>query len=342
MKLPSLLATLAAALLFAAPAQAAPALALQGAGATFPAPLYKKWIGAYRKIDPAVSIDYKAVGSGEGVQRFLADQVDFGASDAAMSDDQMAAARNGAVLVPTAAGMVALAYNLPGLSGPLRLSRETYVALLMGRIPRWNDARLQAINPGLDLPDREVVLVARRDSSGTTFALTNHLSAASPEWRDRGPGAGKLIRWPAGAMLVQGNEGVAARIKVSVGAVGYVEYGYAKATGLAVAELENKAGHYVAPGDASGTAALAANLSRIPANLRIFLPDPEGEEAYPIVSFSWLLLKEHYPDPARAAALKSFVAWGLARGQDYTGELGFIRLPPELSERGRLALARVQ
>lgn len=315
---------------------------LNGAGATFPAPLYKKWIGAYRKVEPGVTINYAAVGSGEGVTRFLADTVDFGASDAAMTDTQMAAAKHGTVLVPAAAGMVALAYNLPGLNGPLKLSRDTYVALLMGRIPRWNDARIQAINPGLNLPDREVVLVARRDSSGTTFALTNHLSAVSPAWRDLGPGVTKVVGWPAGTMLVQGNEGVAARVKLSVGSVGYMEYSYAKVAGLPVAELENKAGRYVAPSDRSGTAAIASNVSRIPPNLRAFLPDPEGEESYPIVSFSWLLLKERYPDSARAGALKSFVSWGLEQGQSYTEELGFIRLPREIAERGRLALARVQ
>ena len=316
-------------------------IVLAGAGATFPAPLYKQWIAAYRKVEPTVVLDYKAVGSGEGVKRFLADSVDFGASDAALSDEQIAAAPRGAVLVPATAGLIALVYNLPGLNGPLQLRRDTYAALLMGRIPRWNDARIQATNPGLNLPDREIVLVARLDSSGTTYALTNHLSAASTQWRDRGPGTGKIVRWPTGTMLVRGNEGVAARVKLSVGSIGYVEFSFAKHLGLPVAHLENKEGHYVAPGDGVGEATLAANLARIPVNLRIFIPDPDGADAYPIVSFSWLLLKERYTDQVKGQALKRFVNWGLQEGQQMSSELGFIRLPSDMVTRSQAALSRV-
>jgi phosphate transport system substrate-binding protein len=317
-------------------------LVLRGAGATFPAPLFKKWIAAYRQTEPTTAIEYAPVGSGDGVKRFLADKVDFGASDAAMSDDQIASAQRGAVLVPATAGMIVLAYNLPGLNGPLKLSRDTYVALLLGKIPRWNDARIQATNPGLNLPDREVLLVARQDSSGTTFALTNHLSAISAQWRDRGPGVGKVVTWPVNTMVVRGNEGVASRIKLSIGAIGYIEYSYAKHLGLASAQLENKEGRFVAPGDGVGEATLAANLSRIPANLRVFIPDPEGADAYPLVSFSWLLLKERNADPQKAEALKRFMKWGLSNGQSLSSELGFIRLPADIALRANEALNRVQ
>lgn len=316
-------------------------IAIKGAGATFPAPLYKQWIAAYRKTEPATSIAYVAAGSGEGVKQFLADQVDFGASDAAMTDAQIASAKHGAAMVPVTAGMVVLAYNLPGLNGTLKLTRENYVALLMGKIPRWNDARLAATNPGLNLPDREILLVARQDSSGTTFALTNHLSAASAIWRDRGPGIGKVVAWPDKAMLVRGNEGVASRIKLSVGSVGYIEYSFAKVLNLQTAQLENKEGRFVAPGSEAGKATLAANLSRIPANLRVFLPDPVGAESYPIVSLSWLLLKEKNSVPAKADALKRFVTWGLTAGQEFGGPLGYIPLPPELVERSKLALEQI-
>ena len=317
-------------------------LTLRGAGATFPAPLYKKWIAAYRKVEPATLIEYAPVGSGDGVKRFLADSVDFGASDAAMTDDQMASAKQGAVLVPATAGLIVLAYNLPGLNGPLKLNRSTYAALLMGKIPRWNDARIQATNPGLNLPDREIVVVARQDSSGTTFALTNHLSAVSPQWRDRGPGVGKVVAWPDTAMIVRGNEGVSARIKLSVGSIGYIEYSFARYLGLATAHLENKEGRFVAPSDVVGETTLAANLSRIPANLRVFIPDPDGAESYPIISFSWLLLRERNADPAKAAALKRFVNWGLNEGQNLSSELGYIRLPANVAELGKAALTRVQ
>lgn len=323
------------------PAASEAAIVLTGAGATFPAPLYKKWIAAYRKVDPTVVLDYKAVGSGEGVKRFLADSVDFAASDAALSDEQIAAAPRGAVLVPATAGMIALVYNLPGLNGPLQLRRDTYAALLMGRIPRWNDARIQATNPGLNLPDREIVLVARLDSSGTTYALTNHLSAASTQWRDRGPGTGKIVRWPASTMLVRGNEGVAARVKLTVGSIGYVEFGFAKHLGMQVAHLENKDGRYVAPGVEVGKATLEANLARVPANLRVFIPDPDGADAYPIVSVSWLLLKERYTDQAKAQALKRFVNWALQEGQNMSSELGFIPLPGNLMVRSQTALGRI-
>lgn len=323
------------------PASSEAGIVLNGAGATFPAPLYRKWIAAYRNVNPAVVLDYKAVGSGEGVKRFLADSVDFAASDAALSDEQIAAAPQGAVLVPVTAGLIALVYNLPGLNGPLQLRRDTYAALLMGRIPRWNDARIQATNPGLNLPDREIVLVARLDSSGTTYALTNHLSAASTQWRDRGPGTGKTVGWAAGTMLVRGNEGVAARVKMTAGSIGYVEFGFAKHLGLPVAHLENKEGRYVAPADGVGEATLAANVARIPVNLRIFIPDPDGADAYPIVSFSWLLLKERYTDQVKAQALKRFVNWGLQEGQQMSSELGFIRLPSDVVTRSQAALSRV-
>ena len=315
---------------------------LQGAGATFPAPLYKKWIAEYRNVEPATAIDYKVVGSGEGIKRFLDDSVDFGASDAAMTDDQIALAKHGAVLVPATAGMIVLAYNLPGLNGPLKLNRDTYVALLMGKIPRWNDARIQATNSGLNLPDREIILVARQDSSGTTFALTNHLSAVSPLWRDRGPGTGKVVSWPNNTMMVRGNEGVASRVKLSVGSIGYVEYSFAKQLGMPTAQLENKEGRFVVPSDSVGEATLAANLNRMPANLRVFIPDPDGADSYPIVTFSWLLLKEKSGNPAKQEALKRFVKWGLSEGQRFSNDLGFIRLPVDVAERSRVALNRVQ
>jgi len=317
-------------------------VAIKGAGATFPAPLYKQWIAAYRKVEPATSIDYAAVGSGDGVKQFLADTVDFGASDAAMTDAQIASAKKGAVLIPATAGMIVLAYNLPGLNGTLKLTRENYVALLMGKIPRWNDARLVASNPGLNLPDREVLLVARQDSSGTTFALSNHLSAASSIWRDRGPGVGKVVAWPDKTMLVRGNEGVASRIKLSVGSIGYMEYSFAKVLNLSTAQLENKEGRFVAPSSIAGSATLAANLSRIPANLRVFIPDPEGADSYPIVSLSWLLLKEKNPDQAKTDAMKRFASWGLTAGQEFSGPLGFIPLPSALVERSKLGLDQVR
>ena len=316
-------------------------VALKGAGATFPAPLYEKWIQTYRLDHPDVAISYDAVGSGEGQRRFLAAGVDFGASDAALTDEQITRAPLGARLVPVTAGIVVLAYNLPGLGGPLRLSRDVLVDIFAGRIRTWNDARIGAANPGLSLPNRHIAVVVRQDSSGTTFAFTNHLSAISDTWRDRGPGAATLIDWRGRAMLARGNEGVAGRIKVSEGSIGYVEYHFAKRLGLPMAMLQNKAGRFIEPGERGGQAALVDNVGQMPSNMRLFLPDPDGPESYPIVTFSWLLLQGRYADPAKAAALKKFVAWGLTQGQTASRDLGYIPLPAEVASLSLAAVDRI-
>ena len=323
---------------------AARTVQLRGAGATFPAPLYDKWIQTYRRENPDVVISYDAVGSSEGQRRYLAEAVDFGASDAALSDEQIASARAraGARLVPVTAGLVVLAYNIPGLGGPLRLSRDACADIFAGRIRAWNDARIRAANPDLGLPARTIALVARQDGSGTTFALTNHLSAVSPAWRDQGPGVGNLVDWRGTAMLARGNEGVAGRIKQSEFSIGYVEYHFAKRLGLSMALLQNRAGRYVEPGERGGQAALAASVKQMPENLRLFMPDPEGNDSYPIVTFSWLLLHERYPDREKAAAIKKFVAWGLTTGQSYSRELGYIALPPEVASVSLAALDRIR
>ena len=192
-------------------------------------------------------ISYEAVGSGEGIKRFMDQEVDFGASDAAMSDEQMTQVARGVKLIPATAGTIALACNLKGLTGPLKLPRDVYVDIFLGTIKDWNDPRLLQANPGLNLPANPIILVTRLESSGTTYALTNHLSAISPAWRDRGPGVGKLIEWPTHPMTARANEGVAGRIKITEGSMGYAEYGYAQRAGLPMAWLESKAGNFIAP-----------------------------------------------------------------------------------------------
>jgi phosphate transport system substrate-binding protein len=323
------------------PATPSGAVRLEGAGATFPAILYRKWIGLYTAQNPAVAIDYKDVGSGEGVKRFLARSVDFGASDGALTDEQIARVPSGARLVPVTAGMVVLAYNIPGLGGELKLSREVYADIFLHKIVKWNDPRLQAINPTLKLPNRSIAVAARQDGSGTTFALSNHLSAISPEW-SQGPGTGYVVDWSGRAMRARGNEGVAALIKLSEGSIGYVEYAFAMRLGLPMAHLQNKTGRYVVPSDRSGQAALANNVKQMPANLRLFLPDPDGEESYPIVSFSWLLLYGDYTDQHKSAALKQFITWGLSLGQSYSAELGYVPLPAEVASLSRAAVDRIR
>jgi phosphate transport system substrate-binding protein len=320
--------------------QVARPLSLQGAGATFPAPLYAAWIEAFHHKQPEIDILYDAVGSGEGVRRFITGSVDFAASDAAMTDAEIAKVDRGVRLIPATAGMVVLAYNLPGLGGALRLPHDVYPAILASEITRWSDPRLAAANPGLTLPDRTIAILARLDASGTTFALTNHLSAVSPSWKSA-HGAATRIDWPDRAMLVRGNEGVAGRIKVTEGSIGYVEYGFARRLGLPTAELENQAGTFVAATPEGGAAALAESLAEMPDNLRMFVGDPSGTASYPIVTYSWLLLYDRYADPGRRAAVEAFVRWGITDGQARSAELGYIPLPDAVVQRSLAALSAI-
>jgi phosphate transport system substrate-binding protein len=215
------------------------------------------------------------------------------------------------------------------------------VDIFARRIRTWNDPRIRVVNPGLTLPNRTIALIARQDGSGTTFALTNHLAAISEAWRDRGPGVGNLVDWRGAAMLARGNEGVAGRIRGSEDSIGYVEYHFAKRLGLPMAQLQNKAGRYVEPNARAGQIALTQSVSRMPANLRLFLPDPDGEDAYPIVSYTWLLLYDRYADHDKAAALRKFVTWGLTEGQAHSRDLGYIPLPPEIATLSLAAVERI-
>jgi phosphate transport system substrate-binding protein len=316
------------------------ALQVHGAGATFPAPLYKKWLEEYHKHRPEVLLSYDAIGSGEGVKQFTAGAVDFGASDAAMSDAQIAEVKRGVQLAPMVAGSIVLAYNLEGLGGDLKLSRDVYVDIFLGKIKAWDDLRIKCINPDLKLPRSDIAIIVRHDGSGTTYAFTNHLSAISQEWRDRGPGVGTLIDWPGNAMTARGNESVAGRIKMSKGSIGYVEYGMAKRAGLSLAWLENRAGQFIQPHGGSGLATLLN--TPLSENLRVFFPDPEGQDSYPIVTYSWLLLYKQYDDPQKLAALKQFVKWCLTVGQEYNESMGFVRLPPPVITRTMVAVDSLQ
>jgi phosphate transport system substrate-binding protein len=323
-------------------------LTIRGAGATFPKPLYQRWIQEYGRQVPDAAFEYAGVGSGKGIRFFLAGKdpageifegapIHFGASDAAMSDAEIAEADagDGVVLVPATGGMVVLAYNLPGVT-ELKLSREALLGIFMGQIKRWDDPAIAASNPDLDLPGSTISPVVRLDSSGTTFIFASHLAAVSPEWRD-GPGVGKKLDWPGSAMQVNYNSGVAQRIKVSEGAIGYTEYEFAERLGLPVAALENQAGGFVKPSPAAGTAALRS-APEVPDDLRVFVPDPPGSAAYPIVTYTWLLLRGRYADAALRDALKGAVLWGLTDGQAIAAKMGYLPLPEEMTT---LAKAKV-
>lgn len=313
---------------------------IQGAGATFPEPLYSRWFKEYEKTHGDVNIVYEGVGSGEGIQRFIAGEVDFGASDAAMNDEEMDQVKRGVHLLPATAGMVVLAYNIPDVEDGLKLPRDVYVDIFRGEIWRWDDPRIAAANPELNLPSKLIQVVGRRDSSGTTYAFTNHLAAVDKAWR-ADPGVGKAIDWPGGAVTGSGNEGVAQKIMISQGAIGYVEYGFAKRLGLPMAILQNQAGEYVAPSARSGQAALAEGSQQTQDDLRIFITDPETTDAYPIVSYSWLLLYNQYDNSQTVNALKDVIAWGLKDGQTVAQEMGYIPLPDTITLRASQVLEQI-
>lgn len=304
-----------------------------GAGATFPAPVYQDWIDTYKDVQPNVALSYEPVGSGEGIRRFIAGTVDFGGSDRAMSDEQIAEIKAGVQLIPATAGMVVVAFNLPGVHS-LNLSREVLVDIFNGTITDWDDERIATENPGVDLPAWTLVPVVRLDSSGTTFAFTNHLAASSPAWSD----VGTVVGWPGRAMRVAYNEGVAQRIRIGQGAIGYVGYEFASRLGLGMAALQNQAGNFVAPSAVSGQAALAGNADDMPDNLRLFIADPKGDDAYPIVTYSWLMLYERYADQAVGDAVRNFVVWSLTDGQPLAEEIGYIPLPAPVQQK---ALAKL-
>jgi phosphate transport system substrate-binding protein len=312
-------------------------VSLTGAGASFPAPLYQKWFSEYNKQFPNIQVSYQSVGSGAGVEQFTQGTVDFAASDTAMDDEEIAAVQRGVALLPMTAGSIVLAYNLPDVT-ELRLSRQVYVDILLGKINKWNDPAIAKINPDAQLPDTDITIVYRSDGSGTTGVFTKHLSAISPEWSEQ-VGDGKTVEWPAG-VGAKGNEGVTAQILQTEGSIGYVEYGYAKQQDIATATLENKAGSYVAP--SGETAASALSAVTLPENLRAFITDPEGKDSYPIVTYTWLLAYQNYDDPDKLKAFKDVANWSLTDGQAFAEELGYIPLPAPVVEKVKAKLNTIQ
>ena len=308
------------------------AIRLTGSGASFPYPLYSTWFKAYRHDNPGVLINYQAKGSGAGIRDLIHETVDFAGSDAAMTDGEAAEVAGGVIMIPITAGKIVVAYNLPGAQQPLRLARDVYPRIFLGKIERWNDPAIAAGNPGVTLPDLPITVVRRADSSGTTYAFSKHLSAVSGEWRD-GPGTGKTVVWPDSDKIIAApkNDGVTATILQTPGAIGYIEYGYARFGKVPMAMLENSAGTYVMPGPDGGRAALSG--APLPDDLRIWIPDPEGEAAYPIVTYTWLLLRRSYDDPEVASALRELVRFCLTEGQPLAIELGYLSLPDNVARR---------
>lgn len=307
-------------------------LRITGAGASFPFPLYSAWFRQYNRDTPGVRISYQSVGSGAGVRNLINRTVDFGASDAAMTDAEIEQVRGGVVLLPMTAGEIVLTYNLSGVK-ELRLPREVYPLIFAGEIDRWNDPRIVAANPGVDMPDRPIRVVRRSDSSGTTFVFTQHLSAISDVFRER-VGTGTSVVWPSQSHFIGAprNDGVMTQVNQIDGSIGYVEYFFASRTGSPVALLENRSGEFIAPTEMSGQAALAsADLSSD--DLRIWVTDPEGPKAYPIVTFTWMLFYREHGNSSIQEALRNFVIWAMDEGQAMAAEMDYIPLPDVIIKR---------
>jgi phosphate transport system substrate-binding protein len=314
------------------------AQAINGAGATFPYPIYGKWFEEFRQKNPSVEINYQSKGSGAGIAQLTAGTVDFGASDMPMKDEQIAALKVKALHFPTVLGGLVPTYNLPGLAD-LKFSSEMLAGIFLGKIAKWNDAKIAKANPGIKLPATDIIVVHRSDGSGTTFVFTDYLSKISPEWK-AGPGANTSIKWPTGVGQ-QGNEGVAGMVKQTPGAVGYVELIYALKNKMEYGSVQNAAGVYLKANLESVTAAAAGAAKSMPADFRVSITNAPGKDAYPIASFTWLLIPTQIQDSSKRTALVSFLKWMLADGQKDCAALGYAPLPKEVVARELKQIAQI-
>ena len=305
---------------------------LTGAGATFPYPLYSKWFSDYA-AQTGVKINYQSIGSGGGIRQLSEGTVDFGASDSPMSDEDIGKAKGPVMHFPTVLGAVAVAYNLPGLNAPLKLSGDVVADIFAGRITKWNDPRITSLNAGVTLPGDDILVVHRSDGSGTTFVFTDYLAAVSQSWAS-GPGRGKEVSWPVG-LGGKGNEGVAGQVKQTPGAVGYVELAYAKQNNLATAAIRNASGNFVVPSPAGMTAAAASIAANLPpdTDYRLTIVNAAGADAYPITSFTWILLYREQADSVKATKLKDFMRWALTEGEKQAAALDYAPLPATMADR---------
>lgn len=303
---------------------------LTGAGATFPYPLYSKWFSDYA-AKTGVKINYQSIGSGGGIRQLSEATVDFGASDSPMKDEELAKAKGPIFHIPTVLGAVVVTYNLPGITTPLNLTGDLVADIFAGRIKRWNDPRIAAVNSGVKLPASDILVVHRSDGSGTSYVFTDYLSNVSKTWA-ASPGKGKEVAWPVG-LGGKGNEGVSGLVKQTPGAVGYVELAYAKQNSLPSASIRNAAGNFVAPSPAGMTAAAAAVASQLPANTdyRLSIVNAPGADAYPISSFTWILVYQRQPDAVKGKKLVAFLRWALTEGETEATALDYAPLPSSMA-----------
>ncbi len=311
-------------------------LTITGAGASFPFPIYSRWFSIYSRENP-VRINYQSIGSGGGIRQMIAGTVDFGATDAPLTEEDLERIP-GTLSIPTVLGAVVLTYNLPGLEAPVRLDGETLAAIFLGELRRWRDPRIQALNPGVEFPDRDIIPVNRSDGSGTTYVFTDFLYEVSPAWRSR-VGRGNAVRWPTG-LGARGNEGVTGQVRQTPGAIGYVEQVFARQNNLPMASVRNVRGEFVAPSIEATTLAAAGLLERIPDNddFRLSIVNADADGAYPIAAWTYLLIRPHMEDCRRARALLDLIRWSLLEREDDVRALNYAPLTMEIRLRALNAL----
>ena len=303
---------------------------INGAGATFPYPIYSKWFDEYAKVDPSVRFNYQSIGSGGGQKQIIAQTVNFGASDGPMSDDNLAKAPGKILHIPTVAGAVVITYNLPD-NPKLKLDSDTLVNIYLGNITKWNDPKIAALNPDVKLPAADIIVVHRSDGSGTSYIFTDYLSSVNRAWADT-VGKGTSVKWPAGIGVgAKGNEGVAGQVKQLPGAIGYVELIYANQNKLPFADLKNAAGNFITPSLDSVTTALAT--AKIPDDFRFSMVNAPGDQAYPISGTTWLLVYQHQKDAAKGKKMVEFLNWAMTKGETMAPSLDYAPLPESVQQR---------
>lgn len=310
---------------------------INGAGATFPQPIYTKWFDEYAKVDPSVRFNYQGIGSGGGQKQILSETVDFGASDGPMSDESLAKAPRKLLHIPTVAGAVVVSYNLPG-NPKLKFDGATLANIFLGRIRKWSDPAIIRQNPGVSLPDQDILVVHRSDGSGTTYIFTDYLCSVSPEWA-AGAGKNTSVKWPVG-LGGKGNAGVAGQIKQSPGAIGYVELAYATQNKIPYADMKNVSGAYITPSLESVTEALAT--AAIPDDFRFSMVNPPGAKAYPIAGATWLLVYQELKDPVKGAKLVGFLKWAYREGEKMAAGLDYAPLPENVQQRVLQRVAEIK
>jgi len=311
---------------------------LNGAGATFPYPMYSKWFNEYHNLHSDVQINYQSIGSGGGIRQVQAGTVDFGASDGPMTDDQLKETKFKLLHIPTVLGAVVPAYNVPGVTGEVKFTPDVLAGIYLGHITNWNDKAITSANPGVNFPNQEIIVVHRSDGSGTTYIFTDYLSKISSEWAS-GPGKGTSIKWPKG-IGGKGNEGVAGAVRQLPGAIGYVELIYAVQNKISYGSVRNASGAFVKASLESVTAA-AASVTKMPADFRVSITNAPGKDAYPIASFTWLLIPVQFKDPAKGKIMVDFVNWMATDGQKMTNALDYAPLPESVAKKVQEAIKQV-